>query len=349
MVHSIRDPARMLDDDVTVSTDYFQATVDQARSLGFETITTSELIAFLTDNARIPPRSMILIVDDRRPGVVADYILPVAEAFDWTVTLGWIIGDTRPSLWSTMEEMAQGGRLDVQSHGLNHRYIVEGMPEEEIRLEIAGPIPILEEHFGYRPTAFVWPGGNFTRRSAEIAREEGYQLGFHGLLARAAAFRLDPAGCRGASGRRPADGLAPRLEPIGDLQSGASGGHRRPGRSFLGWEPPGRSRLVRSELRRETAAVSGGFGPSTAAAGRYPGTPSDGADTFRAERRSEAAEASDRSRSVSGGLTPLRRQPADRSVSGGLTPPRRQPAVEASFLLHWPPAGPGQRALRPVE
>jgi peptidoglycan/xylan/chitin deacetylase (PgdA/CDA1 family) len=178
MVHSIRDPARMLADNVTVSTDYFQATVDQARALGFETITTSELIAFLTDNARIPPRSMILIVDDRRPGVVADYILPVAEAFDWTVTLGWIIGDTRPSLWSTMEEMAQGGRLDVQSHGLHHRYIVEGLPEEEIRQEIAGPIPILEDHFGYRPTAFVWPGGNFTRRSAEIAREEGYQLGF---------------------------------------------------------------------------------------------------------------------------------------------------------------------------
>jgi len=178
MYHSIRDPARMLADNVTVSTDYFQATVDRARALGFETITTSELSAFLTDNARIPPRSMILIVDDRRPGVVADYILPVAEAFDWTVTLGWIIGDTRPSLWSTMEEMAQGGRLDVQSHGLNHRYIVEGLPEEEIRQEIAGPIPILEEHFGYRPTAFVWPGGNFTRRSAEIAREEGYQLGF---------------------------------------------------------------------------------------------------------------------------------------------------------------------------
>ena len=178
MYHSIRDPARMIADNVTVSTDYFQATVDRARSLGFETITTSELIAFLTDNARIPLRSMILIVDDRRPGVVAVYILPVAEAFDWTVTLGWIIGDTRPSLWSTMEDLAQGGRLDVQSHGLNHRYIVEELPEEEVRQEIAGPIPILEEHFGYRPTAFVWPGGNFTRRSAEIAREEGYQLGF---------------------------------------------------------------------------------------------------------------------------------------------------------------------------
>jgi peptidoglycan/xylan/chitin deacetylase (PgdA/CDA1 family) len=178
MLHSIRDPARMLDDNVTVSTDYFRATVDLARALGFETITTAELLGFLTDNARIPPRSMILIIDDRRPGVVAEYILPVAEQFDWTVTLGWIIGDTGPSLWSTMEGLAENGRLDVQSHGLQHRYIIEGMPEAEVRQEIAGPIPILEQHFGYRPTAFVWPGGNFTPRSVEIAREEGYQLGF---------------------------------------------------------------------------------------------------------------------------------------------------------------------------
>ena len=178
MYHSIRDPARMIADNVTVSTDTFRTTVDLARALGFETITTSELIAFLTDNARIPPRSMVLIVDDRRPGVVAEYVLPVAEAFDWTVTLGWIIGDTRPSLWSTMEGLAAGGRLDVQSHGLDHHYIVAGMPEEEVRQEIAGPIPILEEHFGTRPIAFIWPGGNFTPRSVEIAREEGYQLGF---------------------------------------------------------------------------------------------------------------------------------------------------------------------------
>ncbi len=178
MLHSIRDPARMLADNVTVSTDYFRATVDLARALGFETITTAELLGFLTDNARIPPRSMILIVDDRLPGVVAEYILPVAEQFDWTVTLGWIIGDTGPSLWSRMETLAEGGRLDVQSHGLQHRYIIEGMPEAEVRREIAGPIPILEQHFGYRPTAFVWPGGNFTPRSVEIAREEGYQLGF---------------------------------------------------------------------------------------------------------------------------------------------------------------------------
>jgi peptidoglycan/xylan/chitin deacetylase (PgdA/CDA1 family) len=137
---------------------------------------------------------MMIIVDDRRPGVVAEYILPVAETFDWTVTLGWIIGDTRSSLWSTMEDLAESGRLDVQSHGLEHRYIVEGMSDEEMRREIGGSIPILVDHFGYRPTAYVWPGGNFSQRSVEIAREEGYLLGFTAFSRGPLLFNAIPLG-----------------------------------------------------------------------------------------------------------------------------------------------------------
>jgi peptidoglycan/xylan/chitin deacetylase (PgdA/CDA1 family) len=180
MYHSIRDPSRMLADSVTVSTDYFYATIDLARSLGFETITAAELAAFLSGNARIPARSMLLIVDDRRPGVVADYLLPVAEAYDWTVALGWIIGDTRPSLWATMEGLAAGGRLDVQSHGLDHRYIVEGTTEDEMRHEIGGSIPILEDHFGYRPTAFIWRAVPPAKRRDRPARPSP---GVHGVRA----------------------------------------------------------------------------------------------------------------------------------------------------------------------
>jgi hypothetical protein len=34
------------------------------------------------------------------------------------------------------------------------------------------------EHFGKRPIAYIWPGGGFTPRSVELARETGYRLGF---------------------------------------------------------------------------------------------------------------------------------------------------------------------------
>ncbi|HET7009268.1 MAG TPA: polysaccharide deacetylase family protein [Anaerolineales bacterium] len=178
MFHSVREPDNMIQDAVTISTEYLASIVERARALGFETVTAEEVAGFLEENRRIPPRSMIFIVDDRRPGTVEQYFLPLAVANDWTVSLGWIVADTRADLWAWMERMNETGRLDIQSHGYWHKYITPDMPERVVREEIVDPIPVLEEHFGKRPTAFVWPGGNFTETSVKIAREAGYRLGF---------------------------------------------------------------------------------------------------------------------------------------------------------------------------
>src|SRR3989304_4306339 len=68
----------------------FEDLIRQAEDLGYETITTKQLLNFLLKNAKIPPRSMILILDDRRPGTVEDDFLPILEKNDWTLTLAWI-------------------------------------------------------------------------------------------------------------------------------------------------------------------------------------------------------------------------------------------------------------------
>jgi hypothetical protein len=49
---------------------------------------------------------------------------------------------------------------------------------DQIENEIWNSTSVLREHFGVRPIAFIWPGGNFTPLSAQIAREGGYELGF---------------------------------------------------------------------------------------------------------------------------------------------------------------------------
>jgi peptidoglycan/xylan/chitin deacetylase (PgdA/CDA1 family) len=185
MFHSVRKSGRPITDTTSISEEYFYNVLGHAKELGFQTITSEELIGFLKENAPIPTRSMIMILDDRRPGVTERF-LPYLEANDWTLTLGWIIEDQRDYLWEWMEDLASSGRLDVQSHGYWHRYIVEETPEEIIREEIFDPIPIIEEHFGTKPVIFIWPGGNFTALSVEIAHEAGYELAFtayaHGPL-----------------------------------------------------------------------------------------------------------------------------------------------------------------------
>ena len=62
MYHSVRKSGRPLVDEMQVSQEYFEYTMDYAKKMGFETITTEELVGFLYNNEPIPTLSMILII-----------------------------------------------------------------------------------------------------------------------------------------------------------------------------------------------------------------------------------------------------------------------------------------------
>jgi len=179
MFHSIVPAGDTPSDPAHIDYPTFAAIIALAEDLGFETITSEQLLAFLTANEKIPARSMILILDDRRPGTAEEYFLPINETNNWTTTLAWPIGDTTPTLWAQIEGIDATGYFDVQSHGLEHNiYLNETMSEDEVRTEIGGSIPILEDHFDQTPVAYVWPGGIYTHTGIRIAREVGFELGF---------------------------------------------------------------------------------------------------------------------------------------------------------------------------
>ncbi|MQC26027.1 MAG: hypothetical protein DWG76_01065 [Chloroflexi bacterium] len=163
-----------------INQDTFDAIIQVAEKYGFETITSEDLAAFLTRNAKIPTRALMLIMDDRTVGSAEEFLLPVAKANNWTATLAWPIGDTdiRTGLWGRIETLNETGYFDIQSHGLNHIYINDSMDEEIVREEIFGSIPILKEHFGKEPIVYVWPGGDYTALGVDLAVEAGFQLGF---------------------------------------------------------------------------------------------------------------------------------------------------------------------------
>lgn len=180
MYHGVGARANRGNGDTWTPASYFRRTMALAQDLGFETVTSAQAAAFLYENAAIPARSLLLIVDDRRIGTVEQQFLPVLTRNHWTVTLGWIIANTAQhrGLWERVERLDASGLIDVQSHGLRHLYITGSTPERLIREELFDPIPILSQHFGQRPIVFIWPGGNFTPRAVAIAEEAGYRLGF---------------------------------------------------------------------------------------------------------------------------------------------------------------------------
>lgn len=194
MFHSVAKPGREITDATTISMAYFEAFMAKAKEMEFSTITTDELVDFLEHNEKIPERSMILILDDQRPGVT-ELFMPYLEENDWTLTLGWITTEnTRESVWLQMVTLAESGRLDVQSHGHYHRYIQDYFSREDVELEIYKPIEIIQDRFGTTPSAIVWPGGNFTALSLQIARDAGFKLGFTAFSRGPIMFNWIPQG-----------------------------------------------------------------------------------------------------------------------------------------------------------
>lgn len=156
-------------------------TLEHAHETGFETITAAQLADFLGNNARIPRRSLLIIVDDRkRKEYYETHFIPFLEQYHWTITNAWISAkDTPDYLWKENEEVVQAGWVDVQAHGVVHNIpIGEYSTDADIRAELDGSIETIEKHYGKRPIAFIWPGGGFTARAAQLAVEAGYRLGF---------------------------------------------------------------------------------------------------------------------------------------------------------------------------
>jgi peptidoglycan/xylan/chitin deacetylase (PgdA/CDA1 family) len=178
MFHSILEPGKAATKAEDITSEYFEYFMDYAKQLGFSTITTAELVDFLEGNQAIPQYSMILILDDRRPDT-PNLFMPYLEANDWTLTLAWPTTDeTSDALWAKIEAYVDTGRVEVQSHGHNHAYIQSYTSEDVVEEEIYRSIEVIESHFGTTPQALIWPGGNFTPESVEMAGEAGFDVGF---------------------------------------------------------------------------------------------------------------------------------------------------------------------------
>ena len=178
MFHSILEPGKTPSKAEEITTEYFEFFMGYAKQLGFETITTAELVDFLENNTAIPKYSMILILDDRRPDT-PELFMPYLEANDWTLTLAFPTTDaSSDELWAKIEAYVATGYVEVQSHGHNHVYLQDYTATDVMEEEIYKPIEVIQERIGTTPQALIWPGGNFTEKAVQMAREAGFDIGF---------------------------------------------------------------------------------------------------------------------------------------------------------------------------
>jgi hypothetical protein len=158
----------------------FHQLMKDLKDQGFEAITMQQAVDFLYTNASIPKRSVLLIVDDRKfRQSFDDTFHRYYKDWGWKVINSYITIDERPDLWQENAALEAEGWVDHQAHGYVHNEnITASSSEAYMRQELGKPFEMFERYFNKTPIAYIWPGGSFTPRAAQIAREVGYKLGF---------------------------------------------------------------------------------------------------------------------------------------------------------------------------
>jgi hypothetical protein len=149
----------------------------------FEAITTVQLADFLENNAKIPDRSVLLIADDRHhKPYFNEYFREYWKVDGWPVVNAYISAErdgNDAAIFKEQEELNAEGWVDYQAHGVVHNTPMwPGVSDAYITGELQGSIDAFQAHFNKTPIAIIWPGGGFSPRAVEIARQVGYRLGF---------------------------------------------------------------------------------------------------------------------------------------------------------------------------
>lgn len=154
--------------------------MNDMHDMGFQAIHMAQMADFLYTNAKIPQRSVLLIVDDRHfAESFNDHFRSFYEEWGWPVVNAYIGLDERPDLWAENAALSAEGWVDYQAHGYIHNIpITDSSSDEFITSEMKGAITSLQKYMNETPVAYIWPGGGFTARAAEIGTQLGYKLGF---------------------------------------------------------------------------------------------------------------------------------------------------------------------------
>jgi hypothetical protein len=167
--------------DNQISQDEFKRVMNDLHEMGFQAIDTQQLVDFLYSNAKIPERSVLLVVDDRHTAQnFNDHFRTYWDQWHWPVVNGWIsaFGGQDQFLLENVA-LSNEGWVDYQSHGYVHNVNMnDNSPDDFLTGELQGSMENLQKYFNKTPLAIIWPGGDFGRRPVEFARKFGYRVGF---------------------------------------------------------------------------------------------------------------------------------------------------------------------------
>jgi peptidoglycan/xylan/chitin deacetylase (PgdA/CDA1 family) len=168
-----------------VSAEAFTEQMQYLKDNDFRVLSFAEISEILAGEQPIPPRAVVLTVDDGYRSVY-DVAWPILKEFGYHSTqfiYTDFIGGSKALSWSQIKEMEASGLVDFQSHGKSHTSLSR-LPEDSstkaykarVRKEVTGAGAVFEKKLGAEPVYLSYPYGNSSDIASRVLQETDYQL-----------------------------------------------------------------------------------------------------------------------------------------------------------------------------
>lgn len=187
----------------SIAPDRFRDHLAALRDAGYETITDTDLAAFLDGERTLPGKPILITSDD---GYLNNYehLYPALAELDMKATIYAIVdyrgktpGVNPHFTWEQAREMVESGHIEIHSHSLDSHKLIEGtnysyltgpLPlaeggvesdeqyEQRVRHDMDESKALIEQHTGQQVLTFSYPYGKFTANTEKWAAEAGYRM-----------------------------------------------------------------------------------------------------------------------------------------------------------------------------
>ncbi|RZJ05404.1 MAG: hypothetical protein EOP39_20080 [Rubrivivax sp.] len=173
-----------------LAADDFEAQLMWLQRERYRALRTGEFQAFIEGREAVPPRSVMLTVDDGF-ATFFEHAFPLLKKYQVPVTLFIftdVIGLPSGLSWQQLRELARSGLVDIQAHSRTHRNLTELQARENdvqyrrnLQQELRHPRAELEKQLGMlgvKVQHFAYPYGASNDKVIDALNQEGYALGF---------------------------------------------------------------------------------------------------------------------------------------------------------------------------
>lgn len=179
MYHSISNT----DWEFATSPEDFERQIKYLKDQDFNFIQTKDLKEWLSGEKSLSKKSVLITFDDGYKDILG-HALPILKKYGAAATV-FIHSNRRPDelgnglpllSWEEIREFREAD-IEIGDHSFSHPNLKNLAPQELLE-EFSSSKHAFQEHLGFQPHTFVYPGGKFSSTVIEILKNNGYTTAF---------------------------------------------------------------------------------------------------------------------------------------------------------------------------